>query len=246
MASLSTQTHIAILKTGSTFPTLAATRGDFEDWILAGMELQRHSVLIIDAVAQQTTFPAHDTLAGVIITGSHAMITEHHLWSERSANWIRQIVERRIPVLGICYGHQLLAYAFGGEIDDNPNGREFGTTTISTHNTAASDPLFRHLPAMFPAHVSHRQAVLKLPPEATILASSSMDAHQSFVLKGCAWGVQFHPEFDVEITREYIKACAIPLQAQGIAPQTLGVNCCATPESTSLLKTFRILIEQKQ
>jgi GMP synthase (glutamine-hydrolysing) len=246
MASLQTQTQIAILKTGSTFPTLAATRGDFEDWILAGMGLSRHSVLIIDAVAHQAAFPAYDTLAGVVITGSHAIITEHHPWSERAANWIRQVVERRIPVLGICYGHQLLAYAFGGDVDNNPNGREFGTTTISVHNTAASDPLFQHLPSRFSAHVSHRQSVLRLPPEATRLASSSMDAYQAFVFKEWAWGVQFHPEFDVEITREYIKACASPLQAQGIDPHTLSVDCCTTPESTSLLKIFRTLIEQKQ
>jgi GMP synthase (glutamine-hydrolysing) len=246
MASLRMRTHIAILKTGSTFPTLAATRGDFEDWILAGMELQRNAVLIIDAVADHASFPVYDTLAGVVVTGSHAMITEHHPWSERSAAWIRQIVERQIPVLGICYGHQLVAYAFGGEIGDNPNGREFGTTIISSNNTAASDLLFRHLPAAFPAHVSHRQSVLKLPAEATVLASSPMDAHQAFRLKGCAWGVQFHPEFDVEITREYIKACAIPLQAQGIDPQSLSLDCGATPESTSLLTIFRALIQQKQ
>lgn len=238
--------HLVILKTGSTFPALVARRGDFEDWILAGMGLQRHAVLIIDAVAHRVSFPAFDTLAGIIITGSHAMITEHHWWSEQLAAWIRQIVERCIPLLGICYGHQLLAYALGGEVGDNSNGPEFGTTTISTHATAAADPLFHDMPATFPAHVSHRQSVLTLPPGATVSASSSMDAHQAFVVNGCAWGVQFHPEFDEEITREYIKISAPFLQAQGIDPYAVARGCEATPESASLLKIFRAFIEQRR
>ena len=56
------------------------------------------------------------------------------------------LVERGIPTLGICYGHQLLAHALGGEVGDNPNGREFGTVTVELTAEAADDPLLGGLP----------------------------------------------------------------------------------------------------
>lgn len=209
------------------------------------MGLLRQDVIIVDVVAGLTPFPVDDSIAGVVITGSHAMVTEHHEWSEQSAKWIRQVVERSIPVLGICYGHQLLAYAFGGKVGNNQNGQEFGTTPVQVCENALDDPLFQSLPTTFPVHVSHTQSVLKPPSEAHTLAVSERDPHQAFVINECAWGVQFHPEFDVEITREYIGAYATQLTLQGVNPQQLAYNCKATPESTSLLRRFRMLIEQR-
>ena len=58
------------------------------------------------------------------------MVTEHREWTECAAWWLRGAVERKIPTLGICYGHQLLAYALGGEVGDNPNGLEAGSEKI--------------------------------------------------------------------------------------------------------------------
>ena len=51
-----------------------------------------------------------------------------------------------LPLFGICYGHQLLAHALGGEVGDNPVGREMGTVGIDLHPEAAHDPLFDGLP----------------------------------------------------------------------------------------------------
>ncbi|GAK58690.1 glutamine amidotransferase class-I [Candidatus Vecturithrix granuli] len=235
---------LLLLKTGSTFPELVSQKGDFEDWILQGMGLTRRDVSIVD-VTQQEPFPAYDTLSGIVITGSHDMVTDGHAWNERTARWLRRAIEGRIPILGICYGHQLLAYACGGEVADNPHGREFGTVDIQLTTEAKDDLLFGNLSNPFPAHVCHTQSVLRLPPEARLLASSAMDAHQAIVIGECAWGVQFHPEFDVEATQAYIHACAQVLRAQGTEPEQLRQQCRATPQSSALLKRFYDIVRQK-
>ena len=138
-------------------------------------------------------------VAGVVITGSHDMVTERQPWSEQAAAWLPGLVERGIPTLGICYGHQLLAHALGGEVGDNPNGREFGTVTVDLEAEAADDPLLGGLPARLPVQVCHTQSALTLPAGARRLAHGSRDANQAFVVGEAAWGVQFHPEFDAEV-----------------------------------------------
>jgi GMP synthase (glutamine-hydrolysing) len=228
---------IVILKTGSTFPELAAKKGDFEDWILAGMGIERNDALIVD-VSQKHPLPEYDQIAGVVITGSHAMVTEQQDWSESLARWLPKVVELEIPLLGICYGHQLLAHALGGEAGNNPYGREFGTVDIHLAFEAKDDPLLGSLPTSFQVQVCHTQSALRLPPGAKVLASSVLEPHQAFVVGKCAWGVQFHPEFDAEAVKEYIRVYDQALAEQGIDSMHLCHECRETPHSSALLRRF--------
>src|SRR3546814_10473402 len=74
--------------------------------------------------------PPHEALAGVIVTGSGAMVTQRRDWSEATAAWLREAAHAGVPGFGICYGHQLLAHALRGEVGDNPNGRKLGTVAV--------------------------------------------------------------------------------------------------------------------
>ena len=177
-------------------------------------------------------------VAGVVITGSHDMVTERQPWSERAAAWLPGLVERGIPTLGICYGHQLLAHALGGEVGDNPNGREFGTVTVELTAEAADDPLLGGLPARLPVQVCHTQSALTLPAGARRLAHGSREANQAFVVGEAAWGVQFHPEFDAEVVTTYIEHYAERLRAEGQDPDALSAGCCDTPVGTTILRRF--------
>jgi GMP synthase (glutamine-hydrolysing) len=115
--------NLVAIKTGGTFEDIAAGRGDFEDWILIGMALAKEGAIIVD-VCHGARLPDYESVSGIVITGSHDMVTQHHDWSESVAGWLSGAVERQIPTLGICYGHQLLAYAMGGSVGNNPNGME--------------------------------------------------------------------------------------------------------------------------
>jgi GMP synthase (glutamine-hydrolysing) len=229
--------RIAIVKTGSTLSHLASSRGDFEDWILSGMGVHSNRAVVLD-VANGSRLSRPDRFSGIIVTGSHAQVTDHQPWSEKTAEWLVRAVERQIPTLGICYGHQLLAYAMGGEVGDNPNGLEFGTVELQMMPEAQADALFGGLPPSTKVQVSHLQSVLRLPPGARRLASSAMETNQAFVVGPTAWGVQFHPEFDTEVVIAYIHHFREALQRQDKDPDQLIKTSQNTPDSHNLLRRF--------
>lgn len=240
---MKTPKKLLIIKTGNTLPSLAARRGDFEDWILAGMEINREEAIITD-VPRGAELPDYSRVSGIIITGSHDMVTDRRDWSERAARWLPGAVEREIPLLGICYGHQLLAHALGGKVANNPNGAEYGTAEIHLTKDAGSDALFRGLPGSLKVQASHAQSVLSLPPGATLLASGARDPHQAFVVGKNAWGVQFHPEFDADITREYIRYDHRELQREGQDPDRLIESCEDNSLGRQLLRRFVELVRE--
>lgn len=227
---------ILIVKLGSTFASLAASRGDFEDWIRTGLAVPPESVQVVDARCQ--SLPDPGSLAGVVLTGSHVMVTEHLPWSEATARWTAQAVGQAVPVLGICYGHQLLAYALGGEVGPNSAGREFGTVELTLSAAAGEDSLFGDAPSRMLGNACHAQSVLKLPPGARCLASSRRDGCQAFAVGRQTWGVQFHPEFDGHVMRTYLQECRGLLEAEGQVPERLCEAVRETPESAALLRRF--------
>src|SRR5690606_31870164 len=158
---------VLILKTGSTLPRLAAARGDYEDWIAAGLEVGDVEVC---RLAEGAALPDPELPRGVVITGSSAMVTERLEWSERAARWLPSVLARGTPRLGSCYGHQLLAHALGGEVGPSPRGREIGTVEVELEAAAKDDPLLSGLGGSLRVNASHRQVVLRLPERARRLA----------------------------------------------------------------------------
>lgn len=226
-----------IIKVGGTLEKLVEKQGDFEDWILTGMRVDPADALVVE-VFEGKELPEYDQFSSVVITGSHSMVTERLDWSERTAAWLPGVVERQMPVLGICYGHQLLAHALGGEVADCPTGPEYGTLEVYLETESQEDALFGGLPSPFKAHVTHRQSVVKLPPNAKRLAWSKKDANQAFVVGGSAWGVQFHPEFNVEATRTYIDTYRDSAASGGADPDKLIAECEPTDLASGLLARF--------
>jgi GMP synthase (glutamine-hydrolysing) len=237
--------QLCIIKVGSTFPHISAKMGDFEDWFLAGMQLPRSRVSLVD-VRQPHTLPGYDELCGVIITGSHAMVTEHNDWSESTARWLPGVVEREIPLMGVCYGHQLLAHALGGRVANNPHGRHFGTVEVALTHQAQNDRLLGGLGSTVPVIVCHTQSVIDLPPGAVLLAACATDPHQAFRVGKCAWGVQFHPEFNAQALEAYILHFRGDLQAEQQDVEALAAACRDTPAGTKLLQRFAALALQDQ
>jgi GMP synthase (glutamine-hydrolysing) len=231
---------ILIVKTGGTYPEMAARCGDFEDCFIARMDRSMNTVETVSPFLG-AALPRAASFAGIIVTGSHDMVTEKKPWSEKTADWVKQAVKANIPLLGVCYGHQLLAHAMGGVVGDNPKGKAFGTVTIRLNQQGCQDSLFDGIPATFTAHVCHSQRVLELPVGATLLASSDMDPHAAFVIGRWAWGVQFHPEFSGQMLRRYIQRFTYDLRAQGLDVDRLLAEIRETPKSEGLLRQFQRL-----
>jgi GMP synthase (glutamine-hydrolysing) len=231
---------VLIVKCGTTLASLRERRGDYEDWILAGMGVPRDGARVASA-PEEDALPDPASVGAVVLTGSSALVSAREPWSERTAGWLRGAVGAGTPVLGICYGHQLLAHALGGRVGRNPRGREIGTVLVETLPAARGDALLEGLPTRFPAHATHVESVLELPAGATLLAASGGDPHQAFSVGPRAWGVQFHPEFDADAIRAYLDARRELLRAEGLAADSLLGAVQDTPCGPALLRRFAAL-----
>ncbi len=234
---------LLIIKTGEKLPSLAGIPGDYEEWIAAGMGLGTGDWQVI-APYRGETLPPPQEVCGAVITGSGAMVTDGDAWIKDSAIWLREAHGLGLPLLGICFGHQLLAHALGGRVDYNPAGVEVGTVEVSLNDNGKGDPLLGTLPRTFPAQLTHSQSVVALPPQAQLLAASAMERHQAFRCGEQCWGIQFHPEFDEAIIAHFIDYYREQLQQQGrdAAPLLQGLR--PTPESHALLARFASLLRQ--
>lgn len=233
---------LAIIKVGDTFDALREQRGDFEHWMAAGLGDTRLPVVVLDP-RRGDKLPPPTEISGAIVTGSHAMVSHREPWSEATGAWLAQLVGHGTPVLGVCFGHQLLADALGGEAGDHPGGLEIGTVEVELRPEAADDALMHDLPARFEAHVVHRQSALRLPEGAVRLAGNAFEPTQAFRVGESAWGLQFHPEFDAEIMRGYVDHLADTLRAEGSDPAALRERVAATAAAAQLLGRFARIAE---
>jgi GMP synthase (glutamine-hydrolysing) len=172
------------------------------------------------------------------------MVTDDLPWSVAIERWIPSLLAAGVPFLGICYGHQLLARAAGGEVGFHPRGKEIGTVVVNCLPVAANDRLFQQLPASFAAHVTHAQTVLRLPPGALRLAANEHEPNHAFSLGESAWGVQFHPEYTPDIMRAYVREQAGELAAAGMEAERLLQAVAPTPEAGALLGRFARLVDE--
>lgn len=231
-----TDRQFIILKTGSKIPELADFPGDYEEWIAERLGPLALPLAVVDA--QQDQLPPIGDVAAVVITGSASMVTDASPWIEAVSSWLRELALAEVPILGICFGHQLLAHALGGEVAYNPVGVEVGTVEITLTDAAGVDPMFGDLPLRFSAHVAHRQSVVALPPATRLLARSERDGVQAFAWGKRVWGIQFHPEFPRDVVAAYVESYHALLVDEGLDPEALVAAIGETSESTEMLRRF--------
>lgn len=198
---------IVVLVAGDPVPETRLRRGGFLDLIQGSLVAGgapgfpaepwlAHDLRELDVLPDLTD------ASSVIVTGSPASVMDGLPWMERSAACLRQLVLAEVPVLGICFGHQLLAHALGGRVSANPRGREMGTVDLTISH---ADPVVGELGTL-QVNSTHVDSVVELPPGAQLLGATALDPHAAVRFGPSAWGVQFHPEIDAEVMRHYLAA----------------------------------------
>lgn len=223
---------LSVLVTGEPVEPVQRTRGSFVDLIASALgDTWPAGLEVLDA--RRGELPAPDGTAALVITGSAESVASRAPWILRAEARLRDLVAAGVPTLGICFGHQMLAQALGGRVEQNPYGREMGTVELEL---LAEDPLLARTPGRVSANMSHRDAATRLPADARVLARTERDPHAAVRFGPRVWGVQFHPEFDAGVMRGYIDARRTELQSEGIDPDALPAE--DAPEAAALLRRF--------
>lgn len=141
-------------------------------------------------------------------------------WLVREKEAIHEAVQiRKLPFLGVCLGHQLLAEALGGSVG-KAEVPEVGMLDVELVDGAENHPLLHNLPEKFVTLQWHGAEVQSLPQEAKVLMSSPLCAVQSFAVGDTALGLQFHVETGPQTIDEWN---AVP-EYEAALKQTFGDN----------------------
>ena len=202
--------RLLIVQTGTT-----PLHGDYPRWFERALGFE---MPVVRAQAGERLGPALDRLRpqGVIVTGSPLSVTEPATWMEELGDDLLRVGARGTPVLGVCFGHQLLARAAGGNVVLNPAGREIGTVRVQLTEAGRQDALFAWARAdEIAVQATHLDAVDRMPSGATVLASNENSAAQAFRLSETVAAVQFHPELWAEALRDLIRSRKEKIAAEG-------------------------------
>ena len=151
----------------------------------------------------QNIFPENLTFYNAfIITGSAYGVYENHSWIQELFEVIKKIVHLKIPLLGICFGHQAIAQALGGHVIKSSKGWGIGIKEITTTKYKSILGNFKKLNLIF----FHQDQVIKLPKNAELIASNSFCIMSSFSIDNSVLTLQAHPEFSKDFSLKLLEA----------------------------------------
>lgn len=194
---------IGILLTGHVPDPLLAENGDY-DRIFAHM-LDGHGFEFDCYPVVDGQFPDSATDAdGWLITGSRHGAYEDLPWIAPLEDLVRDIHARGLPLIGVCFGHQVIAQALGGKVEKFDGGWAVGRQEYQTDDG----------PVVMNAW--HQDQVTQLPEGAEVLASSPFCENAIVAYGDTIWTVQPHPEF----TAPYLEG-VIRTRGKGVVPDAL-------------------------
>jgi GMP synthase (glutamine-hydrolysing) len=182
--------------------------------------------------------PANYEFDGIVISGSRASVYWDEAWIPPLVEYVAEAADRGIPILGVCYGHQVLAEALGGRVA-GMDAFEIGYNEVQTTPSAREDALFADLDEPFTVFTTHGDTVVELPPDAEVLAENEFGVHAFRV--GHAWGVQFHPEYDVQTARDVTEGKREKLGDERVDSVLAGITAAnyeAACEAKRLFENF--------
>ncbi|QUS35026.1 type 1 glutamine amidotransferase [Falsirhodobacter algicola] len=195
--------RIGILQTGDAPADLRPESGDYPDMfqrLLDGRGFTFRTWRVVDLEFPATVHEAD----GWLITGSRHGAYEDHAFIPPLEAFIRDIHAARVPLVGVCFGHQIIAQALGGRVEKFAGGWSVGPTD------------YRFGDETLTLNAWHQDQVVAPPPGARTVAQSDFCAHAALAYDDRAFTVQAHPEFPDAFIRGLIRT-----RGKGVVPDPL-------------------------
>ena len=161
----------------------------------------------------------------LLIMGGPMSVNDPDPWIAQELAFVKTAIAQGIPVLGICFGAQLLARALDGTVGAGPTF-EIGMVPVTLTDEGKADPVFGSLPGTFPVFQWHGEGIT-LPPETKSLLASSDFPVQAFRAQERCYGLLFHPEMEKEGIQALCRECPEDVKKGKVLPEVIQAQ--ATP-----------------
>ena len=213
----------------------------------ASLGVPASGIVVVDMLQRVPTRDELRSSGAVLMGGSGDYSSlDPYPWIGRMVEYVReQLIPSGVPTFGSCFGLQVTTLALGGEMMRDPAHREVGSIDLTVSSAAAGDPLFAPLPSMFVGQAGHTDRAVRLPPGATLLATSAMCPVNAFRVDGRPyWACQFHPELDPDAVAKRYMAYMEKYPPTDLPPGTplseapFLKKLRSSPHATRLLQRF--------
>ncbi len=168
-----------------------------------------------------------------VLTGSRASVYWDEPWIGELKSYVGDAIETGMPMLGVCYGHQLLADVLGGSVEDMGE-YEIGYRTVEQDG---ENTLLAGIDDDFTVFTTHSDHVVEAPPGADVFAKNDYGIHG--FRKGNVFSVQFHPEYDMETAESVTNGKDLPDERiQAVLDGITAENYSAACEVKTLFENF--------
>lgn len=210
---------IGILETGEVAPELLGRHGDYPSMFRAMLSAVDPALGFETVRVVLGEMPAGPQAADAwLVTGSRHGVYDGLPWIEPLKDFLRACVAARVPVVGICFGHQILAEALGGRAVKSDRGWGLG---VQDYEIVARPGWLAGIPDHFAVNALHQDQVVALPDGATVLARSAHCAYAAIAYGDPeapdAISLQPHPEFGAGFMDELLALRAGTAFAQDLA-----------------------------
>jgi GMP synthase (glutamine-hydrolysing) len=154
--------------------------------------------------------------------------------------FFQSTIENDFPLLGICFGHQLLSYLFGGEVVKDDKQAEGGIVEVELSKEGQKANIFTDIPQKFPIVSGHKDSVTKIPNDWVVLARSKKTTIHACKIKSHIYSVQFHPELDTDGLVN--RLTLFPEYTQGRSMEEIRSEFVDLPYGKIILQNFKKLI----
>ncbi|MEM7215042.1 MAG: type 1 glutamine amidotransferase [Pseudomonadota bacterium] len=227
---------IGILQTGLVPDNLAEAHGQYPDIFEKFLEAYGFEFAAFSVVTGEFPKDIYDC-DGWLITGSRHAAYEDHPWIAPLEDFIRDAYAAEIPLVGVCFGHQVMAQALGGKVEKF--GGQWGVGNMEyVHNDGSRSTLL----------AMHQDQVVTKPPEATVTATSDFCQFAGLSYRGKAISIQPHPEFTPEFVQALINermGTVIPEDQARPALETLDMDNDSKKFAAEIAEFFKQSIGEK-